>query len=481
MPKLNVTEGLTYALADYAKKFNGNQEIKLSKKQWINVMAKVTELNQKRSADNKIFTKGSDLFGSVKENFVVTGKEVNFTEEELNIILAEMGFDNIKGLSIEHVEPEEDYYTDIPEDEGLEEEPEAPTLQPPPFSSFTLETPKFEVPEFQLFLAQMPLNSAVSEDTPVEKEPVVPTAEDKVTVEEAVSENPVETAENDTPVTENPFGSSIKTNIVTTQREYNIDDLLKDDKTLRDFITDSRTDIEVKNKKDKVIATIKDGVFYIDDEVVDEEKFNKYVKRKGETVNIIKEELVLEPLQAPTDSLKVSPMDLAEIESLNPINIDFSPFSTEGEHITVTNQQIKQLVKTISQKYDVDEELILAVIKRESHFKNNAVSHAGAQGLMQLMPATARGLGVEDPFDPQQNIEGGTKLLKTLLKTYNGDVKLALAAYNYGIGNVNRKLSGKPRDIKYIYSSLPSETKNYVREVYANYMTTKETNRGTLS
>lgn len=477
MPKLNVTEGLTYALADYAKKFNGNQEIKLSKKQWINVMAKVTELNQKRSADNKIFTKGSDLFGSVKENFVVTGKEVNFTEEELNIILAEMGFGNIKGLSIEHVEPEEDYDADFAQEEALENDSAGVPPLPVPDAEFS----GLEIQDFNLFSDMTPINlQRFTGNTSLEEiSPVIPDG-----AGEAPSANPPETpqVENEEPVMNNPFaaGTSSTGNVVTTQREYNLEDLLKNDKTLQDFI-DIRTNIEVKNKKDKVIATIKDGVFYIDDEVVDEEKFNKYVKRKGETVNIIKEELVLEPLQAPTDSLKVSPMDLAEIESLNPINIDFSPFSTEGEHITVTNQQIKQLVKTISQKYDVDEELILAVIKRESHFKNNAVSHAGAQGLMQLMPATARGLGVEDPFDPQQNIEGGTKLLKTLLKTYNGDVKLALAAYNYGIGNVNRKLSGKPRDIKYIYSSLPSETKNYVREVYANYMTTKETNRGTLS
>lgn len=477
MPKLNVTEGLTYALADYAKKFNGNQEIKLSKKQWINVMAKVTELNQKRSADNKIFTKGSDLFGSVKENFVVTGKEVNFTEEELNIILVEMGFGNIKGLSIEHVEPEEDYDADFAQEEALENDSAGVPPLPVPDAEFS----GLEIQDFNLFSDMTPINlQRFTGNTSLEEiSPVIPDG-----AGEAPSANPPETpqVENEEPVMNNPFaaGTSSTGNIVTTQREYNLEDLLKNDKTLQDFI-DIRTNIEVKNKKDKVIATIKDGVFYIDDEVVDEEKFNKYVKRKGETVSIIKEELVLEPLQAPTDSLKVSPMDLAEIENLNPINIDFSPFSTEGEHITVTNQQIKQLVKTISQKYDVDEELILAVIKRESHFKNNAVSHAGAQGLMQLMPATARGLGVEDPFDPQQNIEGGTKLLKTLLKTYNGDVKLALAAYNYGIGNVNRKLSGKPRDIKYIYSSLPSETKNYVREVYANYMTTKETNRGTLS
>ena len=289
--------------------------------------------------------------------------------------------------------------------------------------------------------------------------------------------------ENEEPVMNNPFatGTSSTGNIVTTQREYNLEDLLKNDKTLQDFI-DIRTNIEVKNKKDKVIATIKDGVFYIDDEVVDEEKFNKYVKRKGETVNIIKQELAQSPLPMPSDTLRVqSTLNLAEINNLSPLNIDLSQYNLPGENIVVTNAQIKQFVKDASEKYGIDEELLLAVIKQESHFKSNATSYAGAQGLMQLMPATARGLGVKDPFDPQQNINGGTKLLKILLKTYDGDVRLALAAYNHGIGNVNRKLAGKPQDIKYIYDSLPRETRNYVDEVYANYITTKASNRGTLS
>ena len=184
----------------------------------------------------------------------------------------------------------------------------------------------------------------------------------------------------------------------------------------------------------------------------------------------------------PSDTLRVqSTLNLAEINNLSPLNIDLSQYNLPGENIVVTNAQIKQFVKDASEKYGIDEELLLAVIKKESHFKANATSYAGAQGLMQLMPATARGLGVKDPFDPQQNINGGTKLLKILLKTYDGDVRLALAAYNHGIGNVNRKLAGKPQDIKYIYDSLPRETRNYVDEVYANYITTKASNRGTLS
>lgn len=114
-----------------------------------------------------------------------------------------------------------------------------------------------------------------------------------------------------------------------------------------------------------------------------------------------------------------------------------------------------------SRKYGVDAGLIRAVIKAESGFNPQAVSHAGARGLMQLMPATARALGVDDSFDPEQNVMGGTRFLKDMLQRYNGDVDAALAAYNWGPGNVDRSPD-----------HLPHETRNYlvrVKQLYASY------------
>ena len=122
---------------------------------------------------------------------------------------------------------------------------------------------------------------------------------------------------------------------------------------------------------------------------------------------------------------------------------------------------LESIIQKASRKYGVDEALIRAVIKAESNFNPRAVSHAGAQGLMQLMPATARGLGVQNSFDPEQNIMGGTKFLKDLLERYKGDLDAALAAYNWGPGNVDRRPD-----------RLPRETRDYlvkVKQFYAGY------------
>ncbi|MDQ1639882.1 MAG: hypothetical protein QOF62_3221 [Pyrinomonadaceae bacterium] len=107
----------------------------------------------------------------------------------------------------------------------------------------------------------------------------------------------------------------------------------------------------------------------------------------------------------------------------------------------------------------VDPRFIHAVIKQESRYNPKAVSGVGAQGLMQMMPATAKRFGLKDPFDAAANVEAGTKYLKFLLKRFNGDVSLALAGYNAGEGSVDK------------YKGVPpySETQNYVKKISATY------------
>ncbi|MCG7530043.1 lytic transglycosylase domain-containing protein [Psychrobium sp. MM17-31] len=128
------------------------------------------------------------------------------------------------------------------------------------------------------------------------------------------------------------------------------------------------------------------------------------------------------------------------------------------------SQKYQMQVKNAAKKYGVDSALIRAVIHAESAFKPNAISKVGAQGLMQLMPETASYLGVKNPFDVTQNINGGAHYLQKMLKQFKGDISLATAAYNAGPTAVKK------------YKGIPpyKETKAYVERVailYKRYQT----------
>jgi soluble lytic murein transglycosylase-like protein len=122
---------------------------------------------------------------------------------------------------------------------------------------------------------------------------------------------------------------------------------------------------------------------------------------------------------------------------------------------SVNPAEYDQIISTCADKYGVSPSLVKAVIHAESGYNPNAVSSKGASGLMQLMPDTARSLNVGNTFDPRDNVEGGVKYLRFLLDTFRGDVSLALAAYNAGLGKVAR------------YGGIPpyAETRTYVNRV----------------
>ncbi len=143
------------------------------------------------------------------------------------------------------------------------------------------------------------------------------------------------------------------------------------------------------------------------------------------------------------------------------VNANFrGPIASPGD--------IDGAIEQAAARHNVDPNLVRAVVKVESNFNPNAVSRKGAMGLMQLMPSTARQLKVRNPFDPEQNVDAGVRHLKQLLESYDGDIKLTLAAYNAGAGAVARS-SGVPRY---------AETQNYVRRITNLYYGVSDFNSG---
>ncbi len=123
--------------------------------------------------------------------------------------------------------------------------------------------------------------------------------------------------------------------------------------------------------------------------------------------------------------------------------------------------ELQSVIDECAEKYNIDNELIRAMIQVESGWNTDAVSNKGAQGLMQLMPRTAAMLGVNDPFDPEQNIEGGVRYISDLTDKYRGDIEKALAAYNAGPARVD---SG----------NIPDVSKRYVKNIMAIYRKLRE-------
>jgi len=170
------------------------------------------------------------------------------------------------------------------------------------------------------------------------------------------------------------------------------------------------------------------------------------------------------------DSLLRTLSEFGEDDALEGFRLDWTPideierqlklYASKFQQVAPETQtgrsqdKIEMIIAHASKTYDVDPDLIRAVIRAESDFDVNSTSPKGAMGLMQLMPETARDLGVKDSYDPVENIMAGTRYLKNLLARYDGNINLALAAYNWGMGNLERH----PQ-------RLPRETQTYIARV----------------
>jgi soluble lytic murein transglycosylase-like protein len=180
-----------------------------------------------------------------------------------------------------------------------------------------------------------------------------------------------------------------------------------------------------------------------------------YMDDSGKRVFVNAETAAVAPRRAKTPVLRTAATGLMP-RSSQPSFADASDLSAPEQ---ANREQIEQMIREVSARYRVDPALVRAVMQTESNWKTSAVSRKGALGLMQLEPGTAQALGVNNAFDPKQNLDGGVRYLHMLLERYNGDLDRSLAAYNAGPGAVDRA-GGIPRY---------RETREYVQKVTDSY------------
>ncbi|MFA6009842.1 MAG: lytic transglycosylase domain-containing protein [Desulfobacteraceae bacterium] len=196
----------------------------------------------------------------------------------------------------------------------------------------------------------------------------------------------------------------------------------------------------------------------------DKESASKLAQKR---INALMDESVLDMMdENPEETTSIEPQPFLmpkvaqndgpppEVSKKQQVEKAYGPRATKGD--------FDSIIEKASEAHGVDPDLIRSVIKTESGFQAGSTSPKGAMGLMQLMPGTAKDLGVRNAYDPFENVMGGTKYLKRLLDRYHGDTPKALAAYNWGPGNVDKN-SGK----------MPEETRNYISRVTRNYRDNK--------
>lgn len=174
------------------------------------------------------------------------------------------------------------------------------------------------------------------------------------------------------------------------------------------------------------------------------------------------------PLSLRTTPIVTGEIYLKELSTVDTLNIEKVDYSNVDKNLSISgenSEEIQSVVEKYSDKYGVDKNLILAIIKQESNFDANAESTAGAKGLMQIMDSNSEAYGLTNPYDIDQNIEAGVKHIKTYLDNYNGNLEMALMAYNGGPGTMQSRGVSSSNDLY----KMPKETQNYVPSVLEYY------------
>lgn len=372
--------GITYALSEYAKEFNGGKAVKFNKEQWQSIMKAVTELNSKRPNGNNIFTGGNNLFGRTDKNFIVNSGKITFTDEEMAVILREMGLrpkgtealpaldSPIKGLSVER----------NPNNTVLEEKINVVSQAPPETTKDTLAAP----------IELMPLLD-LDEEADVELEPVPMSEPIPVPVQsfakEALTEKDSEDFRYPHKEISNEVGELVR-------RDYPVDVLnWKKSKGTRfnvayEAANESVRRISVKNSNKETVAHVEGAKFYIGEKEVNLSKFEKYTAKHGETLSVeYKNEKTFSEIQSklnlPVGMTSKIPevLDKSAVRSISTISASvLRPNSGRGKVYLTAKEMGK--IGEIARKLKCDQQDLLAVMNSESGVTPDATNFKRRNG-----------------------------------------------------------------------------------------------------